>query len=773
MDLSGPAALPAPAPPPTRSLLQRGMDWARRVRLERKLTIFLVVAAVGFGLPTFAATTGHLPGTTSSSTLFALLMADLVLLLALCGIVARRLVLVWLERRRGMAGARLHARLVGLFSLVAVAPAIIVAVFSAILFDFGLRVWFSDRVSTVVRNSLNVAELYLEEHQQTISGEALAMARQINSLGPASLIDPATLQQVLSQQVAGRALAEAVVFDRNRVELARGGYSIWAEFDPKNAQDWMLEQANTGEVVLLPQQEEARIGALVRIDAADTFLYVGRLVDSTILGQLDQSRGAVALYEELEGQRYDLQITFALVFLVVAALLLLVAIWVGLVFANGLTRPIGLLISAAERVAKGDLTARVPTQRSGDEIATLSQAFNRMTGELSRQQSELIEASRTVEERRRFIEAVLGGVTSAVIGLDSAGRVTLMNRAAQELLGAGSEELRGRPLVDLVGEAEVLIRAARLRPGRPADRQITVARADGQQRTVFARIVAQSYGKEPYGTETVGEGAAGLVCTFDDITELLSAQRKAAWADIARRIAHEIKNPLTPIQLSAERLKRKYLKQITDDPETFAICTDTIVRQVGDIGRMVDEFSSFARMPAPVMSDQNLRELIQQAIFLQQSAHPGTAFIAELPPGPLILTCDSQQVSRALTNLLLNAAEAIEARVSLDGAALPPGKVGVAVFREGRQLVVEVTDNGRGLPKAERHRLTEPYVTTRPRGTGLGLAIVKKIMEEHGGEVTLDDRGGGGARVRLLFPGSRLRSAERAMAREPAAQEQV
>ena len=763
MDLSGQAALPAPASTPPRSLLQRCVDWARRVRLERKLTIFLVMAAVGLGLTTFAATTGHLPGTTSSATLFSLLLADLVLLLALCGIVARRLVLVWLERRRGMAGARLHARLVGLFSLVAVAPAIIVAVFSAILFDFGLRVWFSDRVSTVVRNSLNVAELYLEEHQQTISGEALSMARQINSLGPTTLIDPATLQQVLAQQVAGRALAEAVIFDRARTELARGGYSIWAEFDPRNAQEWMLDQANAGEVILLPQQEDARIGALVRIDAVDTFLYIGRLVDSTILGQLDQSRGAVALYEELEGQRYDLQITFALVFLVVAALLLLVAIWVGLVFANGLTRPIGSLISAAERVAKGDLAARVPVQHSGDEIASLSQAFNRMTSELSRQQNELIDANRTVEERRRFIEAVLGGVTSAVIGLDDAGRVTLMNRAAQDLLGAGSDELRGRPLVEMVGEAEVLIRAARLRPGRPADRQITVARADGQQRTVFARIVSQAD----------AAGLGGLVCTFDDITELLSAQRKAAWADIARRIAHEIKNPLTPIQLSAERLKRKYLKQITDDPETFAICTDTIVRQVGDIGRMVDEFSSFARMPAPVMSDQNLRELIQQAIFLQQSAHPGTSFTAELPAGPLILTCDAQQVSRALTNLLLNAAEAIEGRVAAEGESLPPGKVEVAVFRDGRQLVVEVMDNGRGLPKAERHRLTEPYVTTRPRGTGLGLAIVKKIMEEHGGEVTLDDRAGGGARVRLLFPGSRLRSPDRTVTRETAAQEQV
>ncbi len=763
MDLSGQAALPAPSVPPPRSWLQRCVDWSRRVRLERKLTIFLLVAAVGCGITTFAATTGHLPGNTSSGTLFVLLLADLILLLALCGIVARRLVLIWLERRRGLAGARLHARLVGLFSLVAVAPAIIVAVFSAILFDFGLRVWFSDRVSTVVRNSLNVAELYLEEHQQTISGEALAMARQINSLGPTSLIDPATLQQILAQQVAGRALAEAVIFDRSRTELARGGYSIWAEFDARTAQDWMLDQANAGEVVLLPQQEEARIGALVRLDAADTFLYIARLVDPTILGQLDQSRDAVRLYEELEGQRYDLQITFALVFLVVAALLLLVAVWVGLVFANGLTRPIGNLISAAERVAKGDLAARVPVQRSGDEIATLSQAFNNMTGELSRQQNQLIEANRTVEERRRFIEAVLGGVTSGVVGLDPNGQVTLVNRAAQDLLGASSEELRGRPLVEVVGEAEVLIRAARLRPGRPADRQITVARADGQQRTVFARIVAQSDGG------TLG----GLVCTFDDITELLSAQRKAAWADIARRIAHEIKNPLTPIQLSAERLKRKYLKQIVDDPETFAICTDTIVRQVGDIGRMVDEFSSFARMPAPVMSDQNLRELIQQAIFLQQSAHPGTSFRADLPPGPLVLTCDAQQVGRALTNLLQNASDAIEGRVALDGGTLPAGQVEVRVYREGRSLVVEVADNGRGLPKAERHRLTEPYVTTRPRGTGLGLAIVKKIMEEHGGEVTLDDREGGGARVRLLFPGSRLRSPDRTLVHEAADQEQV
>jgi two-component system nitrogen regulation sensor histidine kinase NtrY len=362
-------------------------------------------------------------------------------------------------------------------------------------------------------------------------------------------------------------------------------------------------------------------------------------------------------------------------------------------------------------------------------------------------------ANRQIDERRRFIEAVLAGISSAVIGLDAQGRVALANGMVQDLLGAPTNELRGRLLSDFLPEVDVLVRAARMRAGRPVDRQLSFLRPDGQERTVFARVAAQQS----------DEGLTGFVCTLDDVTELLAAQRKAAWADIARRIAHEIKNPLTPIQLSAERLKRKYMKQIIDDPETFAICTDTIVRQVGDIGRMVDEFSSFARMPAPVMGDHSLRELIQQAIFLQQSAQPTIRYSVDLPPGALVLTCDAQQVNRALTNLLLNAAEAIEGRTPPEDEAeeLPPGEIDVSIRREGNHLIVQVSDNGRGLPKTDRQRLTEPYVTTRARGTGLGLAIVKKIMEEHGGEVILDDRPSGGAKVQLVFPASRLRSAKR------------
>ena len=754
MDHSGQATLPATAVGQPRSLIQRCVDWARRVRLERRFTIFVLILAVTSGIATFAATTGQLPGTVSPITLVVLLLTDFVCLLMLCALVARRLVIIWMERRRGQAGARLHARLVGLFSLVAVAPAIVVAVFSAILFDFGLRVWFSDRVSTVVKNSLEVSEAYLEEHQRSVYGEALALARSVNAQGPVSLLQPEVLQQILEKQVGGRALAEAVIFDRQRRELARGGYSIWAEFDPRSLPDSVLEQTRSGEVVLLPEEGQARIGAVTRLDSfTDTYLYVARLVDSTILGQLDQSRGAVALYEELEGDRYDLQITFALVFLMVAALLLLVAVWVGLSFANQLTRPIGALIGAAERVARGDLTARVPVEKSGDEIESLAVAFNRMTAELAEHQGELMTANRQIDERRRFIEAVLAGISSAVIGLDAQGRIALANGMVQDLLGAPTNELRGRLLSDFLPEVDVLVRAARMRAGRPVDRQLSFLRPDGQERTVFARVAAQQN----------DEGLTGFVCTLDDVTELLAAQRKAAWADIARRIAHEIKNPLTPIQLSAERLKRKYMKQISDDPETFAICTDTIVRQVADIGRMVDEFSSFARMPAPVMGEHSLRELIEQAIFLQQNAQPTIRYAVDLPRGALVLTCDAQQVNRALTNLLLNAAEAIEGRTPPEDEAeeLPPGEIDVLVRREGSHLIVQVSDNGRGLPKTDRQRLTEPYVTTRVRGTGLGLAIVKKIMEEHGGEVTLDDRPGGGARVQLVFPASRLRSAKR------------
>jgi len=425
----------------------------------------------------------------------------------------------------------------------------------------------------------------------------------------------------------------------------------------------------------------------------------------------------------------------------VALLVLLASIWVGLAFSNQLVRPISSLISAAERVRAGDLSARVAEGDDGDEIGSLSRAFNRMTGQLAEQREELVEANRQLDERRQFTEAVLGGVSAGVIGLDADGVVTLPNRSALSLLDSSADVLIGRSVEETAPEMMHLVQEARARPDRLIEEQIELDRG-GRKRTLLVRIVA----------EKVEGNIVGYVVTFDDITTLVAAQRTAAWADVARRIAHEIKNPLTPIQLSAERLKKKYLKEISSEPEVFAACTDTIVRQVGDIRQMVDEFSAFARMPTPVMQPENLEQIVQQAVLLQRVAHPGIEFVLGLPNDAVTMDCDSRQLGQCLTNLLQNAAEAIEGREENAPGVGEKGKIIVKMRAENGEKVIEIEDNGPGLPIENRERLTEPYVTTRARGTGLGLAIVSKIMEDHLGEFNLSDRSSGGALAVLRFP---------------------
>jgi two-component system nitrogen regulation sensor histidine kinase NtrY len=460
---------------------------------------------------------------------------------------------------------------------------------------------------------------------------------------------------------------------------------------------------------------------------------------------MDRTADAVQLYEAIEEQRSGMITSFALVFIVVALLLLFAAVWVGLAFATQLTRPIGSLIQASEQVGKGDLEARVEIQDESDELGALSNSFNRMTAELQQQQSALLAANEQIEERHRFIQAVLGGVSAGVIGLDQHGKVTLPNRSACALLNVGEQKLRGQHIGEVSAEMADLVDAARARPYRVHQHQVSLTRQDGTQALLLVRVTA----------EKSGPSIIGYVVTFDDVTELISAQRKAAWADVARRIAHEIKNPLTPIQLSAERLQRKYLPRIEEDREAFEACTETIIRQVGDIRGMVDEFSAFARMPTPTFEDQDLRELATHAVELQRQSRGDIDYDVDLPAKTVTVSCDGAQVGRALTNLLQNAADAIEGRRERDGESAPRGRIALKIYQEEDDVFAEISDNGKGLPKAERHRLTEPYVTTRERGTGLGLAIVKKIMEDHGGDLALGDREGGGAVVRLIFPANR------------------
>jgi len=731
--------LKSPQPQPF-GLPARLLRWGLEIKLERRLAVILLIGTVASGTVTFAAMTDHLPMAIDPRAVLLLLNLDLILLLGLSALIARRLVILWAAHKKGLAGSHLHARLVALFSIVAVTPTIVIATFSVLLFDFGLQGWFSERVRTAVTESREVARSYLEEHRQTINADALAMAQDLNRQGLSLSLNPQLFNEVLTAQAALRSLTEAVVFDSAGRVLGRAGFSLLLDFDPE-VPDWAVERARDGEVVILTAETDDRVRALLRLDNfTNAYLYVGRLIEPRVLGHIDRTESAVKAYEELEGKRSDLQVTFALIFVVVSLMLLLAAIWVGLAFATRLSRPIGGLIDAAERVASGDLTARVDPAESLDEIDTLAKAFNRMTGELESQRHELLDANRQLDLRSRFIEAVLGGVSAGVIGLNRAGEITLPNRSACELLGTTEEALRGRKLAQAVPEMAELLQKTRWRPQRLVEQTVALDRGAAPRR-LLVRITA----------ETDEGGIIGFVVTFDDITELLSAQRKAAWADVARRIAHEIKNPLTPIQLSAERLKRKYLGEIQSDPATFESCTNMIVRHVSDIGRMVDEFSAFARMPAPVMAEEDLVELMREAMFLQQSAHPEISFELEVPEGPIIATCDREQIGRALTNLLQNAADALAGRREIDGAKLPRGRVTLRLIDEPGLRAIEVEDNGPGLPQQDRHRLTEPYVTTRTQGTGLGLAIVKKIMEDHGGDLILADGRDGGARLRLLF----------------------
>jgi two-component system nitrogen regulation sensor histidine kinase NtrY len=722
------------------SVWRQAAVWAARVGLANKLAVVLTIAAVLAGFATYAVLTESPPFGHDPNTVYLLLNLDLVVLLLLGAVIARRIAVIWVQRRRGRAGSRLHIRLVVLFSVVAVAPAIIVAAFSALFFYIGVQSWFSERVSTAVNESLSVAQAYLEEHQQTLRADVLSMANDLNREAPRLLSDPNFFNQFVSTQAILRGLTEALVFDSSGRTIARSNLTFALQFEP--IADELLEQARHGDVVLLTTDSDDRVRALVRLDRfVDTYLLVGRLVEAQVIGHMERAEGAVSEYQQLELRRGELQITFTLIYVVVAVLLLLVAVWIGLIFADTLVTPISALIAAAERVRAGDLTARVSTTAAGDELANLSRAFNRMTSQLESQRRELIEANRQLDLRRRFTETVLSGVSAGVLGLDVEGRINLPNKSATELLGRDLDELVGRKLVDAVPEMADLMASIRRRPGRLVEEQVKIQHESGA-RTLLVRIAA----------ERLDGKVRGYVVTFDDITELLSAQRKAAWADVARRIAHEIKNPLTPIQLSAERLKRKYLKEIKSDPETFITCTDTIVRQVADIGRMVDEFSAFARMPTPVIRPADLTQLCRQALFLQQSAHVGIEFVSRLPSEPVTVPCDSRQVGQALTNLLQNALDAIEGRDRPPEGDLPRGQVVLSLRQSDQEVVITVEDNGRGLPANDRDRLTEPYVTTRAKGTGLGLAIVKKIMEDHGGLLILEDRPGGGARVQLVFP---------------------
>ena len=715
------------------------VSWLLRALERRSVAITLATLALCLGFATFVVLSAGMSfGRYALIEPLVLFLNGLVLLLLVLALVIR----VWpmlVEHRKGLVGARLHVRLVTLFGIVAVAPTLVVGVFATLFFHFGIQIWFSDRVNTALNEALEASRGYLTEHNANIRTDAFSMAsyimgaqNELSASGMDLFQDHEALSQMLDSQATMRGLTEALVYDpiTNKVVAAGGLMSRTGNFLQELPPPAATVMARSNDVAILDSPDERTVRAVVELSHTPALmLVITRLVDPGILEHMHRTENVVADYRHLNSNKAKIQLTFVMIFVLVALLVLVAAVLIGLALANQIARPLGLLSVAARRVSEGDLDVHVPDIKRDDEVATLSRAFNSMTEELSSQRTELMAAYSQINERRRFTEAVLSGVSAGVIGLDAEQRIELPNRAASVLLQTSLLDATGELLAQRVPEFASLLMAARATPDQVLTQEVQTGPVTSQ-RTLLVRI----------GAELRGSEVAGYVMTFDDITALQQAQRKAAWADVARRIAHEIKNPLTPIQLAAERLKRRFLKEITSDPETFVQCADTIVRQVGDIGRMVDEFSAFARMPQPVMKDEVLSRIVREVLVLQRNAHPEIHYHFEVEGEGPIVRCDRRLISQALINLLQNAADAIGMVSRAEGQPEVKGEVMLRITQDDHTIALSVADNGVGLPADDRHRLTEPYVTHKVKGTGLGLAIVKKIMEDHGGTLRLDDR---------------------------------
>jgi two-component system nitrogen regulation sensor histidine kinase NtrY len=717
----------------------RFFQWSRRVGLMNKLAIALVFGVAISGFATYAVLTKTEAYQPSPIQIYFLLLINLILALPLIALVMRLLVRLWTARRSGTAGSKLHGRMVTLFGIVAITPTILTAAFTIMFFEIGLQAWFSDRVRTVLENATSVAEAYIEEHQKVIKADILGMANDLNGESLMLGNNEALMEQAISLQARMLSLSEAIIFDGSGRAVARANSTLNFGGDPF-PQD-ALKRAADGRPLILASENDDRVRALIKLDRYfDLYLYISRYVDPRALALVYQTRTATTQYKKMESRLTEFKTLFNLTFIAIALAILLAAMWTGLRLANRLVKPIADLVEAAEKVRLGDLSVHVPVALAYDELGTLARAFNRMTQQLKNQRDELVLTNAQLDDRRRFTEAVLSGVTAGVLGLKTDGRINLPNRSAAILLEIPESELMGKKLVDVMPEVEPLLQRVERNEVTLAQDQVSIRRGE---RTInfLVRITAEIFDGH----------TDGYVVTFDDITEQVAAQRTAAWADVARRIAHEIKNPLTPIQLAAERLKRKYGKEINGDPAVFNQCTDTIIRQVGDLRRIVDEFSSFARMPTPIFSQQDLTDVVRHAVFMQEVAHPAIRFELKTPDTPCLLVCDAQLLTQALTNLLKNATESINARLEDKKSSKGEGHITAEVITDAHETEIRIIDNGRGLPEEIKHRLTEPYVTTRAKGTGLGLAIVKKIMEDHGGVVNLQNNEDGGATVSLIF----------------------
>lgn len=715
---------------------------AERNTLARILGLGTVIALLVTGTLTFLILFGLTPLEPNRTIIRAALAVNTALALVLVALIGMEISRLLRSRQRGRAAARLHIRIVGLFSLVAAIPAIVVAIVASITLDLGLDRWFELRTKQIVESSVSVAEAYVDESARVHVNATVSMASDLDRARQLYSLDRTGFSSLLDLQTRGRGMLATQMLREDGSVILSSVAIPDGEVPP--IPDESIEAASSGDVIFIPRGNTNLVGAVIKLrNIPDAYLYTIRPLRDDVLASLRQMEDNTSEYNELENSRLPVQLTFAVLYLGVALMILLAAIWMGISVADRFVRPIRRLINAADAVSAGDLDVQVDTKHTEGDFKNLSDTFNVMTAQLRQQRSELIKARDDIDERARFTEAVLSGVTAAVIGVDASGRVRISNTMARTMLGEGAGP--GSDLAHSFPALGEVLANARTSGKQEHREQITLL-IDGQSRTLNVQVTE----------EHEQESRHSSVITIDDITDLVAAQRSTAWSDVARRIAHEIKNPLTPIQLSAERIRKRYSKYITEDREVFDQCTDTIVRHVGDIGRMVDEFSSFARMPKPQMATGDITRTVREAVFTQRVANPGVTFEVEAAEAVPAAIYDERLMSQALINMIKNAVEAIEAVPGFESGE-HAGRILTRVGTDRQSIVIDILDNGKGLPAENRQQLLEPYMTTRQKGTGLGLAIVRKIMEDHGGSVELMDApqdfaGGRGAMMRLRLP---------------------
>lgn len=740
------ASVPQPSMPENGSGSSSVQDSVQRRNLFALPGIALVLLAFLSALVSFAILLGLTPIEPVDEVVLGAVVINLIFVIGLVTLVFLEIRMLLRARRRGKAAAKLHIRVVALFSIVAIVPAILVAIVASITLDVGLDRWFSLRTKSIVNSSLSVAEAYVLENARFLQGQTVSMANDLDNARSLYTLDRIGFTQFMTRQASGRGLLGAFLVRKDGSVILQA--DIRTERPLPAIPTSALKDAVSGKPTLIPPGITNLVGAVMPLQQIeDALLYTVRVVDPEVMRSMRLMEEATLEYQTLEQGRTSLQLAFGILYLGFALIVLLAAIWTAIAVADRLVRPIRVLISASDDVASGNLDIAVPVHASDGDVGSLAQTFNNMIVQIRTQRNEILSAKDQIDDRRRFTEAVLSGVSAGVVGIDHAGAVTIANRSACQILTDQDTDVIGKAFSEIAPEFETVMAEAAMRPRADARAQITLNRS-GKERTLNVKVTRE-------GTHG---GLESFVVTLDDITDLLIAQRSTAWADVARRIAHEIKNPLTPIQLSAERIRRRYGKQIPDDDRAvFDQCTDTIVRQVEDIGRMVDEFSSFARMPKPSKTRSDLRNILKDAVFLREVSRSDIEFVQEFADAPLEGDFDTRMLGQAFGNLIKNATEAIDSVAADDERNGKIVVVRARVSADGQDYVVDIVDNGRGLPGENRHRLLEPYMTMREKGTGLGLAIVKKIVDDHGGIIQLRDApadidGGRGAMITVRLP---------------------